>query len=113
MRSGEINEDGPSETRIVVWIIAQLRERYPDGLWERQNVIAASTATRFVKAGVKGQADIRGVYFGHYYELEAKKPGEHQTPAQIKRQADVIRAGGTYGVVHNPEEAFKIVDDAQ
>jgi hypothetical protein len=113
MRSGELNQDGASETRIVSWILAQLKDRYPDGLWERQNVIAAQARDRYVKAGTKGQADIRGIYKGRYYELEAKKPGEYQTKDQVKRQADVTRAGGIYGVVHNPQEAFAIVDDVR
>lgn len=113
MRSGEINEDGPNETRLVLWILAQLKDRYPKGLWERQNVIAVQARDRYVKAGVNGQADIRGCYFGHYYELEVKKPGEVQTKDQVKRQENVTRAGGTYAVVHNPTEAFAIIDDVR
>ncbi len=113
MRSGELNEGGASETRIVSWILAGLKERYPIGVWDRQNVIVAQTATRFVKSGTKGQADIRGCYRGHYYEFAVKKPGEYQTKDQIKRQAAILRAGGTYAVVHNPDEAFAIIDDAK
>lgn len=112
MRSGEINEAGPNETRIMTWILAQLKDRYPDSLWERQNVIAAQARDRYVKAGTKGQGDIRGCHKGRYYELEVKKPGELQTEDQLKREKDVIRAGGIYGVVNNPGQAFAIIDDA-
>lgn len=110
MRSGEINKDGASETRIVSWILAQLKDRYPDGLWERQNVIAAQAGDRFVKAGTKGQADIRGLCQGHYFELEVKRPGKTQSEDQIKRQKIINAAGGSYAVVNNPTEAFAIVD---
>jgi hypothetical protein len=110
MRSGEINKDGANETRVMLWILAQLRSRYPQGLWERQNVIAAQTETRMIKAGTKGQADIRGLWRGRYFELEVKKPGQAQSEAQIKRQKVITDAGGTYAVVHNPSEAFAVVD---
>jgi hypothetical protein len=109
MRSGELNEGGAAETRVMLWILAQLRERYPNGLWERQNVIVAHTKSRVVKAGTPGQGDIRGIYRGHYYEFEVKKPGGGRSENQIKRQDDVTRAGGTYGIVHNPDEAFALV----
>jgi hypothetical protein len=110
MRSGEINQDGANETRVMLWILAQLRKRYPAGLWERQNVLAADMGDRFVKAGTKGQADLRGLHRGHYFELEVKKPGEVQTESQRKRQIKITDAGGIYAVVHNPTEAFAVVD---
>lgn len=110
MRSGEINKDGPTETRVMVWILAQLRDRYPDGLWERQNVIAAQAGDRFVKAGTKGQADIRGLCQGHYFEFEVKRPGVKQSDSQIAREKIINAAGGSYAVVHTPAEAFAIVD---
>lgn len=101
---------GPTETRIMLWILAQLDDKYPDGLWERQNVVAAQAGDRFIKANKKGSADIRGCYKGRYIELEVKRPGEGQTPAQKQRQIDVTRAKGIYAVVHNPTEAFAIVN---
>jgi hypothetical protein len=111
MRSGEINKDGASETRIVHWIIAQLRARYPRGLWERQNVVAMEAGKdRFIKAGTKGQADIRGLYRGFYFELEVKKPGGVQSEVQHEREAKIMDAGGYYAVIHSPSEAFAIVD---
>lgn len=110
MRSGDINPDGPNETRIMLWILAQLGERYPEALWERVNVIVASTGTRKIKSNKKGSADIRGICQGLAFELEVKRPGETQTASQIKRQGEVIRAGGCYAVVHNPTEAFAVVD---
>jgi hypothetical protein len=100
----------PSETRIVLWILAQLKERYPDSIWERQNVVAAQAKDRFVKAGTKGQGDIGGCHAGWFVELEVKRPGEAQRPEQKVRQEEVRRAGGVYAVVHNPTEAFAIVD---
>lgn len=94
----------------MLWILAQLQERYPDDLWERQNVIVAKAGKRFIKAGTTGQADIRGCHRGLYVELETKRPGEKQTPKQIQREIDVKRAGGVYAVVHNPKEAFAAVE---
>jgi len=100
----------PSETRLMLWILAQLCERYPDDLWERQNVLRAQAGKRFIKANTIGSADIKGCHRGRFVELEVKRPGETQTPEQVDRQADVIRAGGVYAVVHNPTEAFAVVD---
>ena len=101
---------GPNETRIMLWVLAQLRDRYPDSLFERQNVVVAQAGDRFVKAGTAGQADIRGCYRGRYVELEVKTPTGKQSPAQRQRELNIRRAGGTYAVVHNPAEAFAVVD---
>ena len=112
MRSGEINKDGASETRILHWILAQLRNRYPaPAIWERQGaaMMTNPNGDNF-KVGTKGQADIRGLYRGRYFELEVKKPGEDQRPSQVKREKMINGAGGTYAVVRNPTEAFAVVD---
>lgn len=101
---------GPSETVIVRYIIAQLSEKYPNDIWERQNVVMAQAVDRVIRAGTVGQADIRGCHAGRYIELEVKKVGKKQTPAQLQRQINVTRAGGTYAVVHSPQEAFAIVE---
>lgn len=100
----------PNETRIMLWVLAQLQERYPNDLWERQNVVAAQAGDRFIKAGTAGQADLRGCHRGRYVELEVKRPGEKQTPEQREREKNILRAGGTYAVVHSPTEAFAVVD---
>lgn len=103
----------PSETRLVLWVLAQLCEHYPDSLFVRQNVAAVSAGDRFVRAGTPGQADIRGCHRGHYIELEVKRPGKKQQPNQRAHEARVTKAGGTYAVVCNPLEAFAIVDTLQ
>ena len=100
---------GPSESKIQSWILAQLRDIYPEGLWERQNVVVAQAKDRFIRAGTVGQADLRGCFYGRYIELEVKRPGELQTPAQVQRQKDVEAAGGLYAVVHDKKEAFAAV----
>ncbi len=102
---------GPNEFRIMKWILAQLSEKYPTGLWERQNVVVAQAGDRVIRAGTVGQGDIRGCYKGHFIELEVKKPGEKQSPAQKTRQINVTRAGGTYAVVCSPQEAFAVVGE--
>lgn len=100
---------GPNETRIMLYILAQLSEKYPNSLFERQNVIAAQAGERFVKANKKGSADIRGCHKGVYLEIEVKRPGEAQTSAQRARQVVIRRAEGVYGVAHNLDEALAIV----
>lgn len=99
-----------NETRIMLWILAQLQERYPNDHWRRQNVVVAQADDRFIKAGTKGQADLIGCHQRFYVELEVKKPGEKQTPEQKTYEQLVLRAGGIYAVVHNPTEAFAVVD---
>lgn len=100
---------GPSETRILLYILAQLRERYPDSLWERQNVIAAHAGDRFLRANTVGSADIRGCHRSRYIEFEVKTPTGRQTPSQKKRQEVVTRAGGVYAVVRSLDEALAVV----
>lgn len=105
----------PSEKRYQDWILAKLMERYPESLWERQNVVAAKArgrdgSTRFIKAGTKGQGDIRGCHEGWYIELEVKRPGESQRKEQRDRQEVIRRAKGVYAVVSHPNEAFAVVD---
>ncbi len=117
----ETSSTGPSETRILLYVLAQLRERYPDSLWERQNVIVAQAGDRVIRANTKGSADIRGCHQGRgstrgvYIELEIKTPNGQQTPSQRKRQEVVTRAGGVYAVVHNLAEALVVITslDAQ
>ena len=90
---------GPSETRIMMHVLAQLQDKFPDGLWERRNVIAVDTGHGFVRANKKGTADISGCYRGRYVELEIKVPGGIQSKAQRSRQEQVELAGGVYSVV--------------
>lgn len=100
---------GPSETRILLYILAQLRKRYPDGLWERQNVVVAQADERVIRANTVGSADIRGCYKSRYIELEVKTPSGRQTPSQKQRQDNIKRAGGIYAIVHNLDEALAVV----
>lgn len=114
MIKSDPNSPGPSETRILLYILAQLRERYPDSLWERQNVIAAHAGDRFLRANTVGSADIRGCHTGRhragiYIEFEVKTPTGRQTPSQKKRQEVVTRAGGVYAVVRSLDEALAVV----
>ncbi len=99
-----------NETRIMLWVLAQLKDRYPESLWERQNVVAARAGDRFIRAGTVGQGDLRGCHKGRYIELEVKVLGQKQTEEQLQREFIVKKAGGVYAVVHNPDEAFAVVE---
>jgi hypothetical protein len=103
----------PNETRIMLYILAQLRVRFPGGLWERQNVLVAKAGTRTVRAGTVGQGDIRGCYRGRYIEIEVKTPTGRQSPEQRKREHDVTAAGGVYVVAHSLEEALAAIGGIQ
>jgi hypothetical protein len=94
----------------MLWVLAQLKQRYPESLFERKNVVVADAGDRFIKAGTPGQGDIGGCHRGRFVEFEIKKPGEKQTAKQRAREEDVRRAGGIYAVVHSPTEAFSVVD---
>jgi hypothetical protein len=98
-----------NETRLMLYILAQLRLRHPDGLWERQNVIVAQAGPRTVRAGTPGQGDIKGCYHGRYIEIEVKTAAGRQSPEQRKRQADVTRAGGIYVVARSLDDALAAV----
>ncbi len=99
----------PSETRILLYILAQLRQRYPSGIWERQNVLAAQAGNRFVRAGTPGQGDIKGIYKGRLVELEVKSAKGRQSKKQKAREAKITQAGGVYAVVRNLDDALAVV----
>jgi hypothetical protein len=86
--------------------LAALCKRWPDGLWVRRNVGAAGFPTKaggfqMVQFGMRGMADIQGIWRGIAWELEAKMPGEGQSAAQIKWQAAVEKSGGIYIVFND------------
>lgn len=51
--------------------------------------------------GVHGIPDFCGIWRGRPFFIEAKAPGGVQTPNQIKRQEEIVAAGGWYLLVEN------------
>lgn len=60
----------------------------------------------FVKAGLKGSADILGLVppQGQFVAIEVKRPGEKQTDAQREFQQTVEARGGVYILAYSVED---------
>lgn len=60
----------------------------------------------FYQMGVSGAPDIVIVYHGRFIgvEVKDKKLSAKQSPSQVKFQADLERAGGTYLLIRDVEE---------
>jgi protein involved in polysaccharide export with SLBB domain len=95
-----------SEREIQTDVLLALQERWPRGLFYRRNVGGMKIGDRFVKFGVKGQADVAGMVEGRAIEVECKRPGEYQTKDQRNWQAAVERAGGLYIVARSVQDAI-------
>lgn len=57
----------------------------------------------------KGTADLLVCSRGRWYSIEAKQPGEKETPMQKLRRAEVHAAGGVSVVVYSVEEAMAVI----
>lgn len=110
-----------SETsQLVKPALVALCKRWPDGVWVRRNVGAVNKAYRSKRTGavkhhhvrfnMAGMADIYGIWHGIAWELEAKLPGEVQSPEQVNWQAAVERAEGIYIVFNDVGDLLAQVD---
>lgn len=61
----------------------------------------------------KGTADISSIIAGRAVMWEVKVGRDRPSPAQIKMQEQVTKAGGYYYFVHSPEEFFDLFDALQ
>ena len=96
-----------AERDIQADTILLLQQTWPRGVFYRRNVGAAMFKGRFVRFGVKGQADISGVINGRLIEVEVKRPGEKQTRDQRHWQEAIEQSGGIYILAYAPEQAVK------
>jgi len=86
-----------SESAIQRDILAYLATRPDIAAW-RNNTGTARSATRFVRFGVKGQADISGLIApnGRRLEIEVKTDAGRQSADQRKYQKMIEKYGGVY-----------------
>jgi hypothetical protein len=94
-----------TEKEIQNDALVALQEAWPFGLFYRRNVGGMKIGDRFVKFGVKGQADIAGCVEGRMVEVEMKRPCEKQTQDQRHWQQAVERCGGIYVLATSAQEA--------
>lgn len=59
-----------------------------------------------------GYPDIIGPYHGTFIYLEVKLPGNHPTPIQRRRMAELDAAGAIGGVATTVAEALAVLDRA-
>lgn len=79
-------------------------------LW-RQNTGAFKVpeSNRFIRFGVNGQADITGLTpEGRRVEIEVKRPGGKQSPAQKEFEAMIKANGGIYVLVNSVDDLRRL-----
>jgi hypothetical protein len=57
-----------------------------------------------------GDPDLTGLWRGHHFEIELKRPGQHPTPLQSVRLAEWSRAGASCFVAHTLAEFHAVLD---
>ena len=75
--------------------LKQLARLDPTLVWRKRHGSAFATA---------GDPDLYGLWRGHHWEMELKRPGQDATPLQCIRLKDWERAGATCSVVHSLAE---------
>lgn len=97
-----------SESRLQSYILAQLNQL--EGVFfYRSSTGAARTATRLIRFGVPGQADITGVVRGRAVFVEVKTETGRQSELQRAFQERVEAAGGAYLLVKNCDDTVRAV----
>ena len=100
--------DPPNETAIMQDIMVAYSRR--GALVWRQNVGVGRTATRTVRFGVKGMADLGAIYRGCGLQVEVKRPGGRQTKPQRDWQAAVEKRQGIYVLAYSVADAVGALD---
>jgi hypothetical protein len=98
-------------------------KRFPDAFMWRNNRVNAKIRnpgekSRYVKAGINGQADISGCFpvtvngrkFGIRCEIEIKAGDDVQSKNQINFEQAMKRAGGIYIIVREAEAGVGWLD---
>lgn len=78
------------------------------GIAWRNNRGTQQIGGRWVRFGIDGQADISGVLRGgRRLEIEVKRPGQRQSPAQVAFQQAIEALGGLYVVATSVEDVVR------
>ena len=93
-----------TEKEIQNAILTKFATRTDMRLW-RMNTGAIKVNDRFVKFGIKGQADLSGILpDGVRLEIEVKAEGKKQSKEQKIYQRVIERFGGVYILAYSVEE---------
>lgn len=104
------------ETDIQRAIFESLRWRRDLVIWRTNTRVidmpGQGGRRRPVQFGVTGGGDITGIVkpWGLHLEIEVKRPGNKQSPQQLKREQDLRAAGALYVLAHDAMEATLILD---
>jgi hypothetical protein len=82
-----------------------MQRAWPDAVIYRRNVGAANLRGRFVRFGIKGQADISATIEGRTVEVECKVGTGRQRIHQRNWQLAIERAGGCYVLARDADSA--------
>lgn len=103
----------PTEHEIQSTILERLA-MLPGGFFWRENSgtfqVGEEGNKRFFRAGIKGIADVMGVYKGYAIAIEVKRPGKKQSVDQRAFQQRFDQCGGVYLVC---TDATTIVRDIE
>jgi hypothetical protein len=103
----------PSETSIETDILTFLN-CVPWCLATKTGTKGRKVGNIYIKAKKTeggGKGDITVCLNSKYGEIEVKKPGEKQSPDQIKREIKVRRAGGFYWLVESVDDVRREVEN--
>lgn len=82
------------------------------GYGNRINTTGRKIGDKWIKGATKkGTGDISGVLNGRYVVFEVKIGRDKPSPAQLKQQERINKAGGRYYFTHSVEEFFWQVDE--
>lgn len=99
----------PSETRIMLHVLAQLSLLPRCTFWRCNTGVAADKTGRRIRFGVPGQPDIQGCAAGRWVGVEVKSATGRQSSEQRAFQDRIQNAGGVYLVVRSADEAVAAV----
>ena len=105
--------DMKTEAEIQAEILIGLGERYPHLLraW-RNNSGAVKVDNRYIKFGIKGQADISGILVdGRRLEIEVKNEKGRQGKDQMIFQKVIERFNGVYILARSFEDVRSVIDN--
>ena len=82
----------------------------PDSLfWRSGSGVGRTIDGNFLRANVKGCADLTGCWRGRFVAIEVKTPTGFQSRPQRLFQAAVERAGGIYVIARSPADVLAVL----
>jgi len=98
----------------IIKDIAKTLEILPGVYAWRNNTGAVKRGPgRYVRFGKKGSGDFLGlIKGGRFLAIEAKQPGENQSPDQVEFQEEVEALGGLYLLAESGPEIVPIITQA-